>query len=89
MKAAHYPRQFERDIKRIKKQSKDIEKLRTVIRYLLEEKQLPPKNRDHRLSGNFATFRECHIEPDWLLIYQSDENTIRFVRTGSHSDLFD
>ncbi|MFZ3063849.1 MAG: type II toxin-antitoxin system YafQ family toxin [Nitrospirota bacterium] len=86
-----YTKQFNKDIKKIERSgSKDIEKLKTVIRELIEEKQLNPFHRDHALKGSFKDRRECHIEPDWLLIYQADKKKmiIIFERTGSHSELF-
>lgn len=86
-----YTKQFKKDIKRIKGSgSKDIEKLKAVIRDLINEKQLNPFHRDHALKGVFKDRRECHIEPDWLLIYKVDrkEMIIIFERTGSHSELF-
>lgn len=86
-----YTRQFKKDIKHIEKSgNKDIEKLKTVIRTLLGGKQLALSYRDHKLTGNYVDHKECHIEPDWLLIYKINlnEQTIIFVRTGSHSDLF-
>ena len=59
------------------------------MQLLLNEEKLPPKNRDHSLTGNYTDRRECHIEPDWLLIYKLDsDDTIIFERTGTHSDLF-
>ncbi len=56
------------------------------MQLLLNEEKLPPKNRDHALTGNYANRRKCHIEPDWLLIYKLDKNAIIFERTGTHSD---
>lgn len=79
---------FEKDVKLSKKRGKDLEKLKDVMRLLAEEKQLPPKYNDHPLSGNYINRRECHIEPDWLLIYKKEHNIIIFERTGTHSDLF-
>jgi mRNA interferase YafQ len=81
---------FERDIKRCKKRGKKMEKLASIIRILVSGQPIPAKHRDHALVGNYAERRECHIEPDWLLVYQidADENRITFERTGSHSDLF-
>lgn len=84
-----YTRQFERDIKLSKKRGKKLEKIKEIITFLVERKLLPEKNRDHKLSGSFSHCRECHIEPDWLLIYKVDGEDIIFVRTGTHSDLFD
>lgn len=83
-----YTRQFERDIKRVKKQGKNLEKIKIIIRTLLQEKPLDPIHRDHKLIGNYQGRRECHIESDWLLIYKLEEKRIIFERTGSRSDLF-
>lgn len=83
-----YKNIFEKDVARAKKRGKDIEKLKEVIRLLAEEKLLPPKFRDHPLIGNYNGRRECHIEPNWLLVYKKKTNTIIFERTGTHSDLF-
>mgnify|MGYP000386112572 CR=1 FL=1 len=83
-----YTSQFEKDVKRQQKRRKDMAKLRKVLTLLMEEQKLPTKNRDHKLSGDYKDFRECHIEPDWLLIYKIKDKEIFFTRTGSHSDLF-
>ena len=83
-----YLRQFEKEVKIAQKRGKSMEKLKDVIRLLLEEKMLPVKNRNHKLKGEFKDYWECHIEPDWLLIYKKTDFEITFVRTGSHSDLF-
>jgi len=83
-----YTRQFERDIKRVKKQGKNLEKIKIIIRTLLQEKPLDPIHRDHKLIGNYQGRRECHIESDWSLIYKIEVERIIFERTGSHSDLF-
>jgi mRNA interferase YafQ len=80
--------QFKKDIKRLQKRGKDIGKLKSVIDLLIAQQPLPPKNRDHQLSGNWAGHRDCHIEPDWLLIYKLLEDELRLERTGTHSDLF-
>ena len=64
-------------------------KLKFLLECLVQEKKLPEKYRDHGLSGGFVDYRECHIEPDWLIIYKSENQTVYFVRTGTHSDLFD
>jgi mRNA interferase YafQ len=79
---------FEKDINLAKKRGKDLSKLRKIIELLIEGKKLPMKNCDHWLTGNYSNRRECHIEPDWLLIYKPGEDQIIFERTGSHSDLF-
>ncbi len=83
-----YTRQFKKDLKRVKKRGKNINKLKIVISLLVDEKPLEKRYRDHSLIGNFKGRRECHIEPDWLLIYKLEEKAIIFERTGSHSDLF-
>ena len=81
---------FQKDLKRAKKRGYDIDLLTDIIRKLAKAEPLPAKNRDHDLSGNFAGCRECHITPDWLLIYEKvDQDLILYLtRTGSHSDLF-
>ena len=81
---------FKRDLKRVKKQGKKVEKLISVVNSLAEGKQLEERYKDHRLSGEYSDTRECHIEPDWLLIYQIADEKLSLVltRTGSHSELF-
>lgn len=81
---------FKRDLKQVKKQGKDLNKLYDVIQKLASKTPLDVKYRDHDLSGNYEGYRECHIEPDWLLIYEYIEDilVLVLVRTGSHSDLF-
>lgn len=82
--------QFKKDLKRIKKRGLSLSKLEAVLDCLLEEQTLDPKHRDHALVGNYIGFRECHIEPDWLLVYAIDKGQLILTasRTGSHSDLF-
>ena len=82
--------QFRKDLKRMVKRRLNIDLLDEVIQTLREQKPLDPKYRDHELAGVFTGFRECHIQPDWLLIYLIDgENLIlTAARTGTHSDLF-
>lgn len=83
-------RQFERDYKLIVKQGKDLTKLKRVMNKLVSEEPLEIKHHDHPLTGNWKGHRDCHLEPDWLLIYKVDRNAeeIIFIRTGRHSDLF-
>ena len=81
--------QFKKDLKRILKRGKDAEKLKDIIETLVQNKPLPEKNKDHKLIGDYVDYRECHIEPDWLLIYLANDTVLRLERTGSHSDLFD
>lgn len=80
--------QFKRDYKRIKRQGADLNKLLSVIGQLVAEDPLDQRYLDHVLRGNWRGYRECHIEPDWLLIYKVEGQTLRLSRTGSHSDLF-
>ena len=75
-------------MKLAQKRGKNIEKLKKVIELLVNKEPMLAKYRDHSLIGNFVGRRECHIEPDWILIYKIDNNDIIFERTGSHSDLF-
>jgi mRNA interferase YafQ len=83
-----YTRQFERDSKRMKKQGKNLDKLKIIIRTLVAEEFIDPIHRDHKLIGNWKGRRECHIESDWLLIYKTEIDRIIFERTGTHADLF-
>ena len=82
---------YKKDLKLIYKQNKSKDKLRTVVQLLLNNKQLPEIYKDHALTGNYIGSRECHIEPDWLLIYRIDKrnNLLVLERTGSHSNLFE
>jgi mRNA interferase YafQ len=80
--------QFKKDYKRVKKQHKDLTVLRSVLARLLEGKPLAAKHRDHSLSGDWKKHRECHITPDWLLIYRINGEDLILERTGSHSELF-
>ncbi|MET4692866.1 type II toxin-antitoxin system YafQ family toxin [Endozoicomonas lisbonensis] len=81
-------KQFKKDVKKAKKQGKDCSKLKDITDLLIEEKPLAPKHRDHSLTGNYKDYRECHIEPDWLLIYIVKGEEIIFERLGTHSELF-
>lgn len=85
-----YHTMFKKDFKRIKKRGYDISRLEKIVELLANEVPLPEQFKDHNLSGNYNGFRECHIAPDWLLIYQANNNELVLVlsRTGSHSDLF-
>jgi mRNA interferase YafQ len=89
MRRPAYTRQFERDLRRMERRSKNISKLKSVILAIVNEHPLPERLRDHYLVGAFQGRRECHIEPDWLLIYLVTDDTMIFERTGSHSDLFE
>ncbi len=83
-----YTRQFERDLKRCRGREKNLEKLKILAKTLIAGQALDPIHRDHRLVGNYAGRRECHIESDWLLIYKIDGAQLIFERMGTHSDLF-
>ena len=74
----------------MRKRGKDISKLETVLDILLSGNELPDKYKDHQLKGEMQDFRECHIEPDWLLIWEQYDNTfvLVMISTGTHSDLF-
>ena len=79
---------FKKDFKKLQSSGKNLQKLADVIRMLANEEELPERNRDHALIGDYVDHRECHITPDWLLIYQTTETELLLVRTGSHSELF-
>ena len=83
-----FTKQFDRDLKRMLKRGKEKDKIKLVISNLINEEKLDPKYKDHKLIGNYEGRRECHIEPDWLLIYKLEKELIIFERTGTHSDLF-
>jgi mRNA interferase YafQ len=85
--------QFKTDKKRIKGSGRyDWDKMRTIVKELMNDRPLDVKHRDHELSGEYAGTRECHIEPDWLIIYDKDgpveAGTLKLIRTGTHSELF-
>ena len=82
---------FRKDYKRIKKRGYNLSLLKDVLDTLCAKESLEPKYRDHALSGSYKGFRECHIQPDWLLIYAIDDDRLNLVasRTGTHADLFD
>ena len=85
-----YTKKFKKDLKQAKKQGKDIEKLFEIIEKIAKDEALDERYRDHSLTGNYKGVRECHIEPDFLLIYEKIDEmlVLSLVRTGSHSDLF-
>ena len=80
--------QFKKDIKRVSKHGCPLQKLTLIISLLAEGKALPERCKPHRLSGDYQNFWECHIEPDWLLIYAQINDELQLRRTGTHSDLF-
>ena len=83
-----YTKQFSKDVKLAKRRGKNLEKLKLIVRSLVAGEELDPIHRDHKLIGEFAGRRECHIESDWLLVYKVEDKTIIFERTGTHADLF-
>ena len=83
-----YTTQFKKDYKKVQKQNKDVEKLKLIIEKLLGETKLEEHFIDHNLTGKWKNYRECHITPDWLIIYKKTADILILVRTGSHSELF-
>lgn len=81
---------FKKDLRRAKKRGLNFDRLHRVLLLLAAEQPLAPKYRDHALTGDYEGFRECHIEPDWLLIYRVDSDVLVLFlfRTGTHADLF-
>jgi mRNA interferase YafQ len=88
MKTIRRTSQLKRDVRRMLRQGREVEKLKRVLEALGKGEPLAAKHRDHVLVGQYKGTRECHIEPDWLLIYELGEAEIVLIRTGSHSDLF-
>lgn len=84
----HYSTAFKKDFKLCIKRGCKMSLLQSVIDTLRIPDALPDNNRDHSLTGNYAGYRECHLEPDWLLIYKQVGNELRLYRTGTHADLF-
>ncbi len=83
-----YTSQFKRDYKKLKRQRKDLQRLRVVIEKIAAGETLERRYRDHQLIGKFKGYRDCHIGPDWLLLYRKTSDTLILERSGSHSDLF-
>lgn len=88
MRTPVYTNRFEKDLKLMIKRGSDSESIKSIVLKLIDEIPLERKHRDHILIGNFKDRRECHIEPDWLLIYRIEGSMIIFERTGTHADLF-
>ncbi len=89
MRAPTYSSQFHRDVKRLQKRGKDLEKLKSLIELLLAAQPLPPQFKDHPLKRNWAGYRDAHIEPDWVLIYSATAEKVHLERTRTHEDLFE
>ena len=83
-----YSGKMKKDLKNCQKRNLDFSKFETIVNKLRIPEPLEIKNKDHLLSGNYSGFRECHIMPDWLLIYRYEDDFLELVRTGTHSDLF-
>lgn len=88
MLGVRYSTKFKHDFKTCSKRQYKMELLQQVVDILRIPDTLPLKNSDHNLSGNYTGYRECHIAPDWLLIYRQDGNELLLYRTGTHADLF-
>jgi mRNA interferase YafQ len=88
MKRISQSTQFARDVKRMRKRGKDLAILESIVTKLASGTSLEPKHKDHPLLGAWKPSRDCHIEPDWILIYTTDSESLRLERTGTHSDLF-
>lgn len=88
MRITRLTSRFKKDVKRMKKRGKMIRKSKRVIDMIALDQQLDAKYRDHALRGRYKGMRECHIEPDWLLIYKRTKSEVVLVRTGTHADLF-
>ena len=89
MRSPSYSTQFHRDVKRLRKRGKDLEKLKVLIELLLAGHPLPPQYKDHPLKRNWAGYRDAHVEPDWVLIYFSTDEKVHLERTGTHEELFE
>ena len=89
MKSLSQTSQFGRDAKRMRQRGKDLAKLEIIVTSLARGDALHAKHRDHQLKGTWKHSRDCHIEPDWVLIYTATETLLRLERTGTHADLFE
>jgi mRNA interferase YafQ len=88
MKVIRRTTQFKKDIKRAQKRGKDFSEFKLIIGRLVRGEPLEERHRDHALIGQWKGVRDCHIEPDWLLIYEVTDDELILVRTGSHADIF-
>jgi len=91
MLAIKYTAKMKRDVKRVLKRGKDISKLTSTLALLATQRQMPEQYKDHPLRGEMHGYRECHIEPDWLIVYQIQQNELILLAsgTGTHSDLYE
>ena len=88
MKQLSQTTQFLRDVRKMGRRGRDLAKLMGVVRELAAGRGLDPKHRDHPLGGSWVPSRDCHVEPDWILIYTAGKDWLRLERTGTHADLF-
>ena len=88
MKTIFETSQFRKDRKKLIKRGKDIQKLKEIVRQIANGEMLDARHRDHALTGSRHGSRDCHVEPDWLLIYRKDDDSLYLERSGTHSDLF-
>jgi mRNA interferase YafQ len=88
MKKISRTNRFKKDVKKMKKRGKSFDVFKQVIQQLAQGEPLDENFRDHKLTGNYVGTRECHVEPDWLLIYEEHDDELILIRTGTHSDLF-
>ncbi|MDC1205427.1 type II toxin-antitoxin system YafQ family toxin [Candidatus Pacebacteria bacterium] len=89
MRAVIRQTKFKRDFKNSKRRGKDILKLQNIVQYLVTNGEAPPTSSPHKLGGKFSGLWECHIETDWLLIYDVSDTEVQLIRTGTHADLFE
>jgi len=87
MLKARFGSKFKRDYKKAGKQGRDIAKLKALVDMIQRQEKLDEQYADHPLVGNWKGVRECHLEPDWLLLYRIEKDTVIFIRTGSHSGI--
>ena len=80
---------FRRDVRRLARRGADLARLESIVALLAAEEPLEARHHDHSLSGDWKGFRDCHVEPDWVLIYKVEGNELQLARTGSHADLFE
>ena len=89
MRVVSPTKQFDRDLKKAVKRNKDLTKLKEAVAILVQKGKLPPRFKPHPLIGSWVPSWDCHIEPDWILIYQTTKTHVYLFRTGTHSDLFE
>ena len=89
MRVVRYSGRFKKDFRRIKRRGYDLGRLDAILTILREDNALPPAARPHQLQGDWHGYHECHVAPDWLLIYKTVPGELRLAATGTHADLFD